>query len=169
LRWLAEQQSIAEMEAVNFLGNTLVHEAALWGHVSTLQWLYENKFQVFSKNYKLLTPVHHAACGGHLSILQWFYGIEPKCFSLKDHSGNSVLHYDANKGNKRILQWLVYVGAKLHAVNSRGHTLIHSAALGGNEETLKWYLDMGFDINIHDRNVCKKHVYIGSLVTYLLL
>ena len=68
-----------------------------------------------------------------------------------DSSGNTVLHYAVQAGEKDIAGLLVDRGVDINAKNNDGMTALHIAASKGNAGIVKLLLDKGADVTIKNK------------------
>ena len=151
-------------------------EAALGGHLETLQWL--KSLQYPWKETEAIAAL--AIKGGHLDIVKWLYKNE--CQFPEDccdyaamggsletlkwlrekgfgWSGEAITHA-AGRGHLHILQWLL--------LEDRNENRIHfflysSAAVKGHFEILKWAKSHGIQDNCTSEDIALASVFSGNL------
>mmetsp|Transcript_25685 Transcript_25685/g.52599 ORF Transcript_25685/g.52599 Transcript_25685/m.52599 type:complete len:347 (-) Transcript_25685:122-1162(-) len=70
--------------------------------------------------------------------------------SHADSSGQTVLHFAADKGNMLCLTLLLESGADPNAVDNEGISVLHAAVIGGHVEVSRTLLEAGADPNLED-------------------
>jgi len=95
-----------------------------------------------------LTPVHYAAMLGYENIFSALImkgksatGIA--VINLRDHHGNTTLHYTARQGSEANTRLLLEKGANPNARNSLGYTPIFDAAFNGHAHIIQLLLETG--------------------------
>lgn len=68
-----------------------------------------------------------------------------------DSSGNTVLHYAVQAGEKDIAGLLIDRGVDINAKNNAGMTALYLAASKGDTGIVRLLLDKGADVNIKDK------------------
>jgi len=63
----------------------------------------------------------------------------------EDEDGSTALHYAANRGKLKMMEYLVSKGAAVNAKNKIGYTPLHDAAVGGHVEAVSYLLSHGGD------------------------
>jgi len=135
---------------------TALHYASEEGHMQIVKilashWANFNHVDRFGRT--ALHATFQRSTNKHLRCLLKFFvskGLSP---SLKDASGNSILHIASVSGNKRGIQLSVELGINIHARNSRGETPIISAGTKCRDEAaLQLLIDLGANVKDKDRN-----------------
>ncbi|MBA8667136.1 ankyrin repeat domain-containing protein [Holosporaceae bacterium 'Namur'] len=80
-------------------------------------------------------------------------GREPELIEFKDRKGNSLITVAVEKGNLKLLEFLISKEADLNVVNAEGKTPLMIAASKRSEEILRMLLEKGVEIDKrNDRN-----------------
>jgi Ankyrin repeats (3 copies)/Ankyrin repeat len=79
------------------------------------------------------------------------YNVQPSSLSTwEERKGKTALHLCAERGNARIIQFLLQCGAEVDALDSRGRTALHYAARNSDAEIVVKLLESGADTEIID-------------------
>ena len=122
---------------IDFIGNTPLHMAAEYGHLSVCELLiswFERAFpeaieleHTNAENNSGYTPLHKAAENGHLSVCQFLIGkIEDK--NVKEGFGLTPLSCAARKGHSAICHLLIESLVNVNICNVDRKTALHFAA-----------------------------------------
>uniref|UniRef100_A0A4X1U551 Uncharacterized protein n=1 Tax=Sus scrofa TaxID=9823 RepID=A0A4X1U551_PIG len=138
----------AKIHCENKDGLTLLHCAALKGHVPVLAFIMEDLEDVALDHADKLgrTAFHRAVEHGQLGALDFLVG--SGCdHSVKDKEGNTALHLAAGRGHLAVLQRLVDIGLDLEEQNVEGLTALHAAAEGIHPDCVQLLLGAGSSVN----------------------
>ena len=125
-------------------------EAALRGHISTVQLLLSRDADVSAKAKGGETPLLFAALHGHAEVALLLLGQGADIFA-KNQVGNSSLHlallFD---GTAEVVLLLLDHGAEISAKRNDGQTPLHLAAYGGREELARLLVEEGAELSATD-------------------
>ena len=149
----------------NLLGETALIKASQNGHAMVAKVLLEggadpllrggepwyterpssSPLAPIEEGYVFLTPVafHHAASNGHANVLAILPYSDLNCGA----SETKALHLGAPYGHLDVVQALLFQGAKIESVGSRGMTALHHASRNGHNLVVKLQLDRGCRID----------------------
>ena len=114
--------------------NVLV--AAMFGEVSTLEWLVALGASLDSKSLSGEDAVFLASEFGQLEMLQWLVKQGAKKDSFRSRDGLSALHVAVANNHASVVQWMIHNGWNASLRLENGDTIAHTAARLGNAETL---------------------------------
>ena len=134
-------------------GRSLLHWAALGGHVTTMRLLIRRGCDVDSVDGRGLTPLHCAAAMGQTKGVR---ELIRKGASKSVVAGNcgTPLHQAAIEGHVETAVAMLEEGCPLGVVSSAGATVLHSAAAGSNVEFVRELVGRGCDVNAVEANGC---------------
>jgi len=99
---------------------THLHYAAYNGHLSVVEYLFNQKADINAKDKFEMTPLHNAAREGHLSVVE--YLVNQKADINAQASGRfssgTPLHYAAANGHLSVVEYLVNQKADTNAKDS---------------------------------------------------
>lgn len=144
--------------------DTPLHLAAEKGNLEAVKYLTELGVSIQWPNKLGQTPYHKALQNDHVEILTFLkncgyvpgkeaddllisLGYNP---TIKDSSGNTVLHRAALANDLEILLILIEQGWNINSGNKTGKTALILAASKGHIETMQLLLEHGADINLGD-------------------
>ena len=134
-------------------GMSLLHWAAVGGHVTTMRLLSWRGCHVDSVDSRGVTPLHCAATMGQTKAVQELIR-KGASKSVVAGSCGTPLHQAAIKGHVETAIAILDQGCPLDVVNSDGSTVLHFATLGGNVELVKELVGRGCDVNAVKANGC---------------
>ena len=100
-------KSCWKINEVYFGGNTALHAAAFYGHITICKALFQLTHDMNKENNQGRRPVHHAVASGSEKLVSYFVeqkGIET---NNKDKNGVTLLHVAAECGYATILNYLI--------------------------------------------------------------
>ncbi|XP_047621653.1 ankyrin repeat and death domain-containing protein 1A isoform X4 [Phacochoerus africanus] len=155
----------AKIHCENKDGLTLLHCAALKGHVPVLAFIMEDLEDVALDHADKLgrTAFHRAVEHGQLGALDFLVG--SGCdHSVKDKEGNMALHLAAGQGHLAVLQRLVDIGLDLEEQNVEGLTALHAAAEGIHPDCVQLLLGAGSSVNAltQKKQSCLHYAVLGG-------
>lgn len=123
---------IQDINCTNDIGRTLLHTAAICGHVETVRWLIEQKHAILNiKDKHDITPLHGAIEHGHELVVEYLVN-DCKSFTHTQYSGQDLLYNAANRGNLKIFNTLfTQYKSVCNKTSVNGQTPLHKACLRG--------------------------------------
>ncbi|XP_010552998.1 PREDICTED: BRCA1-associated RING domain protein 1-like [Tarenaya hassleriana] len=109
-------------------GDTALHLASLYGHLSCVQLLLERGANVEVKDEDGAIPLHDACAGGFVEIVQLIINRAsgPDCvkrmLETVDVEGDTPLHHAARGEHEDVVRFLLASGASPRMTNSYGKT-----------------------------------------------
>ncbi|CAG7940462.1 unnamed protein product [Penicillium salamii] len=152
---------IQDVAIGNRYGDTALHLAARWGHVTAGKILRRKGGDQEAKNHSGKTPLFEAASGGNLEFVEWLLD-EGVDLGTKEDGG--ALQAAALGGYERIVEILLGAGADVNAPGGLYGNALQAAAHRGNPETVQILLEAGADINAqggHFGNALQAAAYRG--------
>jgi ankyrin repeat protein len=129
-------KSIYIEEDIN--GHTPLHLAVMKKNYELIELLIDSEYGLNSQDNKLRTPFHLAIENNILSeIFELECDFDPVDFNLRDHTGNTVLHYTIDKEDLDSLEYLIEHDLNFTIRNKLGFTPLHIAVLVGNLSIVK--------------------------------
>lgn len=128
-------------------GVTVAHEAAMRGHIGSIQLLKEAGVSLSEPCSNGATPAHFAAADGHVGVLRELIksGVD---MSRLDYAGGTLAHHAASQGHVAALRFLL---EKLPSdPDVSGRTLMHEAAATGFPAVLDELHQRGHDAKAED-------------------
>ena len=105
-------------------GDTVPHNAVYGNSVQVFKWLLQrSEIDINAPGFEGRTALMVAISWNRHDVLELLFNHEPTDYLMKDHNGESLLHYAANQGDLATLQLLQRAelrGLDTQAVNSRG-------------------------------------------------
>ena len=93
-------------------------------------------------------PVFYAAYKGDLKTVQKLVARNGKLVNHSNNKGWTPLHYAADNGNKKMVEYLLHKGAKVNARTNKGRTPAYIASSQNKPEVLELLIAKGADIDI---------------------
>ena len=172
----------ADINARSKTGRTLLHSAAYFGRVETIQWLLSLGADVLVVEEDGFTPLHEAVTKD-LTAAELLYEAGAD-INARSKTGRTLLFEAAVNGKSQIVRWLLSLGADVSAadengfspllgavtmdlatakllyeagadINTRnniGQTLLHGSVYYGNVEMAQWLLSLGADVSAADED-----------------
>ena len=135
--------------ASNF--GTPLHQAAIKGHVETVEAMLAEGCPIDVVNSNGATVLHSAAYGGHIEVMRVF--VDRGCdVNAVSANGCTPLHDAAGCGRTEAVLELIRLGATKSVVAGNCGTPLHQAALKGHVETVEAMLVEGCPIDVVDSN-----------------
>lgn len=129
--------------SVTYFGSSALRLAAKYGHLSTVQWLYDRGGLLTAPHPSELSTIFLAARKGHLPLVQWLYHHDLSAINDKDY----LLCHASSKGHLHVVKWLYKQGA---SVTFEGSTPIVWAAKKGRLKVVEWLYAHGASITAQD-------------------
>lgn len=164
LRFVAEELK-ADINAVNLLGRTPLHEAVRSNFLSCCEYLLENKARDDVSSTTLSTPFHTAASCGSVECLELLlkFSEDPKMkVNEADKNKCTALHKCAYDGDVRVSQWLLQHGAIVDAKDVHDTTPLLVAVKMGREDIVDLLLKHNADPNQKDSHGNRAVHYCAS-------
>ncbi|KAJ1447460.1 ankyrin repeat-containing domain protein [Pelagophyceae sp. CCMP2097] len=118
------------------MGATVLHMAALGGHVKMGRWCVQQGALKAATDAQGLLPLHFAAYNGHVAMLSWLAGTgadRALRVGACDAQGATPLHHAGLGGALTALRWLLNHGADERAVTVDGLTAEQVAHEAGED------------------------------------
>ena len=132
-------------------GMSLLHWAAVSGHVTTMRLLIRRGCNVDSVDSKGLTPLHCAAVMGQTKAVRELIR-KGASKSVVAGSCGTPLYQATLNGHVETAVAMLEEGCPLDVVDSV--TVLHSAATVGNVELVRELVDRGCNVNVVEANGC---------------
>ncbi len=126
----------------NSLGNSLLHLAAIHGHIGLVKYMLQKEKLVDIANHEGNTPLHHAASHGHDGIVEFLLQKQASVNAI-DESGKTALYRAACSRYDAIVKLLLKAGALVDSKEQSGLTPLHAAVYHSHDSTVKLLLDNG--------------------------
>ncbi|KHN95247.1 ankyrin repeat protein [Metarhizium album ARSEF 1941] len=169
--WTPLHYACAAPDIQDPMGNAALHWAALKGHVSVVEYLYEDGAKQL-RNKQGRTALHLAAMAGKEDVVRLLapspyeqnnVNIDTVAKAARrrlvdveagDFDGMTPLHMAAAKGHEGVVQYLVgEAGVNTEARDSRGSTPLHEAAYSGHEAIVQYLIgEAGVNTEARDIN-----------------
>jgi ankyrin repeat protein len=136
-----------------FNQRTLLHVAALNGHVNLVEYLIETQHAQFDiEDEQGNIPLHLACHNNHFEVVQKLVNRTGAKINARNKKNATPLHRAASGANIQLLDFLLKHDADIHAQDSDGGFPWHYAAETGKVENLKYLINKietgpGFNIN----------------------
>ena len=149
----------AKVDTRDKLLRTPLHLACLKGNSTIAQILIRNSADPFERDNSGRTALHFACCSGiaasavELTVVLCHDGTD--LIHMKDHTGRTPLHYavfNTCKGQVKIIEQLLRLGANINCLDVERQTPIHFAAESGNKNIIPILIQNGASVGIQDRN-----------------
>ena len=155
MEWIANQYNINVATHCNNSGYTLLHVAADFGLLNSLEHLVDT-YQCDVNTTKsdnavdaLYTPLHFACEGGHVASVLYLTSL-PQCNITAETSNHStIIHLTCKSGSLLILKHLVENYSdqlSLYAINDDGKASIHLACEKGTLNIIKYIIESSPDL-----------------------
>ena len=136
-------------EVVNYMGKTVLHEAAWNGNDSLVKILLDFGADPKRADNHGRTPLYYAVRCGHKEVVEVLMdgGADP---NKPDNYLDNPLFRAVSFGHKDVAQLLLNKGADPERVNGYGLTPLHKAAWNGHNDLVRVLLDFGANPNRAD-------------------
>ena len=135
------------LEAVDSQGVTVGHEAAMRGHVASVQLLREAGVSLLARASNGVTAGHFAAADGHVGVLRQ---LPWEALAAVDDAQGGLAHHAASQGHTAAVAHLLDAALPAEP-DAQGRTLMHEAAATGYPEVLEELHSRGYDPRAVDR------------------
>ncbi|KAH9037400.1 ankyrin repeat-containing domain protein [Lactarius deliciosus] len=135
------RQHDAAVDVRGFRERTLLHRAAMSGHVDIVRWLLNHGADANARQNDHWTPLHLAVYNNQLEVVQVLLGYNVDTNSKND-VGETPLHL-ASLGQVVIARLLLSHGANVDEKDGKGKTPFQMASLYEKHEMTKLLLEHG--------------------------
>lgn len=148
-------KSYVTVNTCNDLGISVLHVAAMNGHIEMADFLIDKGADVNATDHMGLTPLLIAAQRGYQKLVMLFLH-HSKSVNAIDKKKNTALHWSSLNGHVECVKALIYIGEngkdiELNATNDASQTPLHMAATWGYEDIVSILLEHGASPSIRDR------------------
>ena len=135
-----------DMNSKDKCGNTPLLVAAVYGHLSVIEYWIEHGCDPLHRNNNGDTAVHLAALNGHLSVVKFFVEKLNIDLTIKNSKGKMPIHFACDTGGINVVQYL-YEECKvsINVRDNNGTTPLHWAAVGGELAVIEYLIKQGCD------------------------
>ena len=119
-----------------------LHNAALAGHLDTIQVLLAWRANLEAKTEEGSTPLVYAALGGHTYVVAELTKRGAHVNAANVH-GHTALILAAREGHTPVVQYLINAGADLNAADNNGATALKHARERGHYHIVQLFEDAG--------------------------
>ncbi|CAF3774358.1 unnamed protein product, partial [Adineta steineri] len=169
VHWLIEQK-LANLDLVDFNGNSALHLAAYGGHTSIVEYLLNSGCDSTLRNRWGTTAEEEGIKHGDRIIdifqrirardmfemakegIDWwfFYYFDDNLKDMTDSNGTSLLYYACRYGQYSVAKWLLEHGADVNIQMKAKpkSTPLHGAKFRGHIKIVELLLEYGADVNI---------------------
>lgn len=133
-------------DTTNYWGMTMLHAAAMEGHMLAVGLLLNLGSDIEAKDKYLRTPLHLAAKTGNTEALQLLL-YRGANIEASDVGGETPLHLAAYTGHHETVRVLLEEGARPYVAEVDGLTALHLAAGYGRLEVVKVLMDRGVNVD----------------------
>ncbi|XP_039266175.2 serine/threonine-protein phosphatase 6 regulatory ankyrin repeat subunit C-like [Styela clava] len=142
--------------------HTPMHYAAICGHDTIVEMLYDQQPSVLEQAHKDMhvpSPLHYAAYNGHTDVVSYLADILID-LEICDEQGRTPLQIASFQGHADCIQSLLIQGASFMQVNENTkQTALHLAACNGHTKVMKLLLeDAAVDSGGMDDQEVKKYI-----------
>ncbi|XP_062848873.1 ankyrin repeat domain-containing protein 27 [Trichomycterus rosablanca] len=123
-------------------GFTLLHVAALHGHIALVSLFIHNGANINARNGLSATPLHLACQNNHIEVVRSLVECNAK-LNKKDQFGNTPLIQACLKGHKQTALVLIQSDALVNMANNQGNTALHKAVKGAHQNLVELLLQAG--------------------------
>jgi len=137
------------LQATEKDGLTLLHIAALQGHVPLVELLATMGANVNAMGARREAPLHLAAIHGHTEVARILieHGAD---VNARGQKGETPLHFAAVYGHTDLAELLIQKGTHITLKNELGMTALHLAAWRGPLEIVELLIKLGANVNLAD-------------------
>ena len=142
----------ADINAANFLNESVLHWACMTGSVGIAQIIISNSSE--SKNMKTSTgktPLHIASDQGHLKIVECLLQAQADP-DIQDSDGRTALYIASYNGHLHIVKRLLWAQAESNLFTNDYETPLSVATINGYSETVEVLLEAGADPEYRDND-----------------
>lgn len=88
---------------------------------------------------------------GHMFILNQLYHTSPFGLEVQDDTGRTALHWAAERGHCKVVEWLICSGADVNTRGGEYGSALQAASQRGHKEVVNMLLDAGADPSPQER------------------
>ncbi|OQE41042.1 hypothetical protein PENCOP_c005G03906 [Penicillium coprophilum] len=150
-------------------GDTALHLAARWGHVTAGKILRRKGANQVAKNHSSKTPLFEAASGGHIEFVEWLL---TEGVNLDTRGDRGALQAASLGSYEGVVEILLEAGADVNAQGGYYGNALQAAAYNGSSETVQILLGASADVNAQAGefgNALQAAAYRGSPETVQIL
>ncbi|VDN17895.1 unnamed protein product [Gongylonema pulchrum] len=140
-----------DVNAVNEVGWTALHEASSKGNVAALKILHRLKANPNIADKEDWTPLHVAAAAGHTNVVELLIDKFGGSIRARTRDGSTLLHVAALSGHAETALVFLKRGVPLHMPNKRGALSLHCAAAAGFNDVVRMLISKGTHVDIRTR------------------
>lgn len=144
--WIAQG---ADIHAGSYIGDPLIHRAALAGHTHMVRFLQSHGLTLQGYDACGLTIVHKAAVVDNTELLDYLIHenqLNKNVITWDDQYLCTPLHLAIFNNKKRAVQYLVCAGASIDAVCQHNTTPLHLAVSLGLTDIIDYLIQSGADV-----------------------
>jgi len=130
--------------------STPLHFSSIYGHLSVVEYLVNQKADISAKDKDNQTPLHVAAANGHLSVVEYLVN-QKADINAKTQKDSTPLHLAASKGHLSVVEYLVNQKADISAKDKDNQNPLHYAALNGHLSVVEYLVNQKADISAKDK------------------
>ncbi|KAH8766279.1 NACHT and ankyrin domain-containing protein [Hyaloscypha finlandica] len=127
-------------------GSTVLHNAALFGHVSVVELLLKWNGNVRATTTKNWTPLHASSWTGQIECVKLLLDKGADASAVTDF-GWIPYHCAASRGKTAVVELYIKLGLPVDAMTVKQKTALHLASWGGNAATVRTLVSCGAAIN----------------------
>ena len=147
IKLLLKRTPPPKLSARNMYGSTPLHEAALAGHVETVQVLIDHGASVLDTNLSESTPLYLAVSAKQFAVVEKLLQYDASSqLQMSVRGGASCVHKAAELLDAEMIAILLLFGANANAADEHGTTPLHMAAQRGNVPICRLLIDAGADV-----------------------
>ncbi|KAI6762512.1 hypothetical protein HG530_008492 [Fusarium avenaceum] len=149
---------LVEAGAVTDVGDAFRATPLQWavrkGYKSVVEYLWPQTSHKL-RDYKGRTALHLALAAGNITMVKTLLGQDPSADTeAKDRNGQAPLHYAAEKGQDKMVEFLVKSGADKEIQDHQRNTPLHYAARKGHVMMANFLINAGASTEV--RNIHKE-------------
>lgn len=135
-------------------GQTPLHHALAFGHVSCAEWLLARKANLEAVDSRGRTPLVAAVRAGSVPGVEFAFQRGATLPQMPLSDTRSLLHEAAANGHARIVELLVQNGADIESRDMMNNTPIFLAAFGGHAKVVQTLIQLDARIDVCNSDGC---------------